>query len=125
WRGRARRDRRALSCAPSGGAGMTLPPTIHATCIALGPTGILIRGDTGAGKSSLALDLLADAKAEGVWARLVADDRVHIMQRNGRLVACAPTNIAGKIEARGLGVVTLPHVPAIVVRLVVDLVDLH
>ncbi|GGE29989.1 hypothetical protein GCM10007276_04010 [Agaricicola taiwanensis] len=68
------------------------------------------------------LELLQDAKARRAFARLVADDRVHIAEHNGRIIAHAPVGLAGMIEARGLDVVTLPHAKAAVIRLVVDLV---
>jgi serine kinase of HPr protein (carbohydrate metabolism regulator) len=97
-------------------------PTVHAGCILLGAAGVLIRGPSGIGKSRLALELLGDAAVRGEFAALVCDDRTHLAAHNGRLVALAPAAISGRIEVRGLDVVTLPHVPKAVVRLVVDLV---
>src|SRR5215208_6803472 len=89
---------------------------IHATCVVIGEAGILIRGASGSGKSSLARALLADAALAGRFGRLVGDDRVEIAALNGRLVA-RPVK---PIEGRGLGIVGLAHEPAAVVRLVVD-----
>ncbi len=100
---------------------MTLAPTVHASCVLVGAAGILIRGASGAGKSRLALELMEDARARGQFAALVADDRVHLEAASGRLVAHAPAAIAGRIEARGLGIVAVRHVRSAVVRLVVDL----
>jgi serine kinase of HPr protein (carbohydrate metabolism regulator) len=99
-----------------------LQPTIHACCLILGRSGVLIRGPSGSGKSRLVLELLQDAQAQSVFARLVADDRVHVAAHNGRLIAHSPVALTGRIEARGLDVVTLPHADAAVLRLVVDLV---
>lgn len=101
---------------------MTAAPTIHASCLLFGSAGVLIRGPSGSGKSGLVLDLIADAGAEGRFAALVADDRVHLAAHNGRLIARPPASLAGRIEARGFDVVTLPHAVAAVIRLAVDLV---
>jgi HPr kinase/phosphorylase len=101
---------------------MTIPaPTTHATCVALGTTGVLIRGASGAGKSALAAELIGQALALGWFAALVADDRVALAAVNDRLLGRTPPQIAGLIERRGLGVVAAPHVPAVVIALVVDI----
>lgn len=100
---------------------METAPTIHATCIAIGETGILIRGASGSGKSRLALGLILDPPRVLAPARLVADDRVRLTARDGLPVAAAPAELAGLIEVRHLGIRRLPHQPLAVVRLVVDL----
>ena len=92
----------------------------HATCIVVGETGILIRGASGSGKSSLALDTVARAGAAGIFASLVADDRVALRRRHGRLIAGPDRLIAGRVEIRGLGLVAHPHEDAAVVGLVVE-----
>lgn len=97
-------------------------PTIHAGCVIIGRAGVLIRGPSGSGKSRLILELMQDAFAQGRYARLVADDRVHLAPHHGRLVAFAPDVLKGRIEARGYDVVTLPHAGSTVIRLVTDLV---
>src|SRR5262249_13034273 len=51
--------------------------------------------------------------------RLVADDRVHLEARHGRLVARRPEALAGLIEVRGLGIRRVPHEPAAVIGYVV------
>jgi len=97
--------------------------TIHASCVLVGRSAILIRGPSGSGKSRLALDLI-DAGRKGLSkrARLVADDRVHLFAAHGRLIATAPESIQGKIEIRGLGIRTVECEPLALVSLVVDLV---
>lgn len=94
--------------------------TVHGTCLVLGEAGILILGPSGAGKSRLALDILTEAARAGRFARLVADDRVRLEPRAGRLLARAVERTAGLVEARGLGLVPVPHEPAALVRLVVE-----
>jgi len=85
---------------------------IHATCILLSrageafdapaDAGILLLGESGAGKSDLALRLIA------LGATLVADDRVELSVENDSLIARAPPNLAGLIEIRNIGIVALP-----------------
>lgn len=97
--------------------------TVHAACVVLGEAGVLIRGESGAGKSSLALGLIEAAPARGLFGALVADDRVRIACAHGRLVARPHPAIAGRIELRGLGLIALPAEGACVLRCVVDLVE--
>jgi serine kinase of HPr protein (carbohydrate metabolism regulator) len=104
-------------------AQMHMPRTIHATAVAIGEAGVLIRGVSGAGKSKLALAILAEAGRTGLFARLISDDRVRLSLSGGRLLAHVHPAIAGKIEGRGEGILTLAHEESAVVRAVVDLVD--
>nr|WP_281380676.1 serine kinase [Brevundimonas basaltis] len=60
----------------------------------------MITGAPGAGKSDLALRLTGRG-----W-RLVADDYAHVVASGGALYAIAPETIAGRMEARGVGVLT-------------------
>lgn len=90
---------------------------IHASAVLCDGAGVLIRGHPGSGKSTLALSLI---EAGG---RLIADDRVLVWPRAGRLIACPPSPIAGLVELRGAGIVRRPCEPAAVIRLVVDLVN--
>ncbi|HEY8002595.1 MAG TPA: HPr kinase/phosphorylase [Phenylobacterium sp.] len=75
--------------------------------------GVLIEGPAGAGKSSLAL------RALGEGFRLVADDRVVLWTSGGRLFGRAPDVLAGRLEVRGLQVVTVPALPMAEVALAV------
>jgi serine kinase of HPr protein (carbohydrate metabolism regulator) len=98
------------------------PVNIHASAILIGAAGLLLRGASGAGKSSLALDLVDLAAARGLYAALVADDRVEIVASGGRLVARAPASLAGRVEMRGIGILKVAHEPACVLRTVIDLI---
>jgi HPr kinase/phosphorylase len=89
---------------------------VHATSVALGGEGILLRGPSGSGKSDLALRLIDEG------ARLVADDQTELERVGAGIEMRAPVTIAGRIEARGLGIVPVPSVAAAPLRLVVDLV---
>jgi HPr kinase/phosphorylase len=97
---------------------MSAAATVHASAAFVGGRGVLIRGASGSGKSSLLLALL-DRDAD---ARLVADDRVVLSDDGGRLVASVPDAIAGQMEIRGIGIVRCPYLSPVPVDLVVDLV---
>ena len=104
----------------SGGVGEA--DTVHATALVIGEGAVLLRGEAGAGKTRLALALIDQARGAGRFARLVADDRVRLRARHGRLIVCVPEAIAGHAEMRGAGIATgLAFLPAARLRLVVDL----
>jgi serine kinase of HPr protein (carbohydrate metabolism regulator) len=86
---------------------------IHASCVVLARAGepfgaphdlgVLILGESGTGKSDLALRLIANG------AILVADDRCDLFVSAGALYARVPPALQGMIEVRGVGIVNLPH----------------
>lgn len=88
---------------------------IHASCVSVGGKGVLLLGESGAGKSDLALRLIDGG------ARLVADDRCELFLRGQKLYARAPETIAGLIEMRGIGIIALPYVKGVAVTLAVRL----
>jgi serine kinase of HPr protein (carbohydrate metabolism regulator) len=88
---------------------------VHATCVAIGGRGVLLRGASGSGKSDLALRLIDEG------AKLVSDDQVRISRRGEKLIARAPRTIAGKIEVRGIGIVALAPRASVPIAIVVDL----
>ena len=87
----------------------------HASCVAINGRGLLIRGKSGAGKSSLALELMA------YGADLVADDRTDLWQQGHQLMAAAPAALTGLIEARGVGILRVPALEQAEISLIVDL----
>ena len=96
--------------------------TIHASAVLVGTRAVLIRGPSASGKSRLALELLEAGRIGAVlFARLVADDRVHLETAGGRLLAHPAAALAGLIEVRGVGLLRLAHEPSAVVGFVVDL----
>jgi HPr kinase/phosphorylase len=97
--------------------------TLHATCVLVGESGILIRGRSGAGKSSLALRLIGHVMGAGGFAALVSDDRVRLGVHNQRLVARSIPAIAGRCEVRGLGLMPMAYEPSARLNLVVDIMD--
>ena len=104
---------------------MAVTVNIHATCVRLGKAGaafgappgagILLLGNSGSGKSDLALRLIA------AGAELVADDRTDLYLSRGRLYARAPAPIAGLLEVRGVGILALPYARQVKVALVAQL----
>jgi HPr kinase/phosphorylase len=80
---------------------------IDGTAIAIGNVALLLTGPSGSGKSDLALRMIDGG------ARLVADDRVELVIEAGRLCCRAPSampsNLVGRIEVRGVGIVPAPR----------------
>ncbi len=101
----------------SGEAESDFEGTVHATSVVIDGRAVLIRGASGAGKSDLALRLI-DRGAD-----LLADDYTHLTRGEDAVIGSAPERIAGLIEARGLGLVSMPHVSCAPVALVVQLDD--
>lgn len=87
------------------------------TVIAINGRAALLRGPSGSGKSDLAFRLV---EQEGAF--LVGDDHVDLDLQNGDLIARPKPGWQGKLELRGLGIVTLPAVEVAKLSLVVDLV---
>lgn len=96
----------------------------HGTAVALGAKAALIRGASGAGKSDLALRCIALPPLAHIplRAELVSDDQVRLAAKEGGIEIAPPATIAGKIEVRGLGILTLPFRASARLALVVDLV---
>ena len=77
--------------------------TIHACCVAIGDHGVLLIGQSGSGKSDLALRLIDRGAA------LVSDDYSNLSIKGKGLYASPPERIAGKIEVRGIGIIEMAH----------------
>ncbi|MEM8662673.1 MAG: HPr kinase/phosphatase C-terminal domain-containing protein [Pseudomonadota bacterium] len=98
---------------------MTL--TIHASTVALGEHGVLVRGVAGAGKSALCLSLVEQWQRHGAFAALVADDRTALTRHGHRLIARPAATLAGFVEVRGAGIVPIKFIEAVRLTAVVDL----
>lgn len=89
---------------------------IHATAVAKDGRAALLIGESGRGKSDLALRLIDRG------FQLVADDQVWLEPRpNGTIIARTEPRLAGTIEIRGLGLMKVPHITQAPVYLVVNL----
>lgn len=103
---------------------MDAPSTIAGTAIALGETGVLIRGEPGSGKTALALSAIALWQWRGLFAALVADDQTLIRPSADALIASPVAPLTGYAELRFLALVERPVLSAVRLGLVVDLVDI-
>jgi HPr kinase/phosphorylase len=99
------------------------PVSIHASGVVVGEAGIVIRGASGAGKSSLALALLDEAAQAAFFNALIGDDRLLLSVGHGRLIARGHPAIRGQIEQRGVGILQIGAEPAAIIRLVVDILQ--
>jgi serine kinase of HPr protein (carbohydrate metabolism regulator) len=95
----------------NGGADAEL--LLHASCVSVGRSAVLIVGPSGAGKSDLALRLIDRG------ATLVADDCTLLRRDGAGLIARAPDTIAGRIEVRGIGILSMAHRDNVPVALIV------
>ena len=74
---------------------------LHATSVLIDGRVLLLSGQSGSGKSDLALRLIDRG------ALLIADDYTGLEARGGILYASSPSQIAGRIEIRGIGLVDI------------------
>lgn len=89
--------------------------TVHASAVAIGGRALLLLGAPGCGKSDLALRLIDRG------ATLIADDRVRLDADGDRLLASPPPALAGLLEVRGVGIVTLAWMGGVPVELALAL----
>ena len=75
----------------------------------------MIVGDSGSGKSGLAIGLIA------LGASLVADDQCAISVENDKLYVSKPKSLPECIEMRGIGLVSVPTVSRTQLKWVVDM----
>jgi HPr kinase/phosphorylase len=96
---------------------------VHGTSVALGNRAVLLRGQSGSGKSDLALRFLALHGEGELRPYLIADDQVWVEAAgDGRARVSAPETLAGLIEVRGLGIAEMPFLATAPLVLVCDLV---
>lgn len=100
------------------------PHNIHATAIVVGDRGLLFVGPSGIGKSMMAFNCLSIARRQNVRSLLVADDQVFVSRDSNRIVATCPPAIAGMIELRGSGIVTMDHITTAPMDLAIQVVSL-
>ncbi|MBA8877826.1 HPr kinase/phosphorylase [Phyllobacterium myrsinacearum] len=96
---------------------------IHASAVIVGDRGVVIRGGSGSGKSSIVRALMDRAAYKGVFAILVSDDQCHIRDEAGRLLCTAPAALRGGLEVRGSGLHRSDFEERAIIHLVVDLVE--
>lgn len=94
-----------------------MPQMIHGSAISIGGHAVLIMGESGSGKSDLALRLIDRG------AILISDDVVFLETRDDAPILTVAPNIAGKIEVRGVGIFDIDFRASAPLRLVVEFVD--
>lgn len=88
---------------------------LQATAVDIAGRAVLIEGEPGSGKSSLALALIDRG------ACLIGDDGVMLEARQGVLHSLPHPNTRGLIEVRNLGIVSMPVREQVAVALVIRL----
>ena len=88
---------------------------IHSTSVVIDDNGVLILGDSGSGKSDLALRLIDSG------ATLISDDISICRKNSNNIYLYCPPEIKGLLEVREIGIITVPFVEKIKLRLVVNL----
>lgn len=71
----------------------------HGVLLSMNGKGVMIRGESGIGKSEVALELVRRGH------QLVADDRVDCYQVHNSIVGRAPKLLEGMLEIRGIGII--------------------
>jgi HPr kinase/phosphorylase len=75
---------------------------VHGTAVSIDGKGLLILGQSGSGKSQLALALITHG------AKLISDDQVIVINTESKIILSAPKSISGQIEARFIGILKMP-----------------
>lgn len=88
---------------------------VHATSVAFDDRAVLIKGASGSGKSSVALELIA------LGAMLIADDQTKLSLIKEQVFLSAPSTLLRGLEVRGIGIVSPPVCRRAQLKLVVDL----
>ena len=90
---------------------------LHATSVAMEDNGVAIFGDPGSGKSDLALRLIDSG------ATLISDDITVFSKLEKNINLFGIENTKGLLEVREVGIITVPYVEGIKLKLVVRLTD--
>lgn len=94
-------------------------PQIHGTSVGFhadsGWLGALMIGKPGAGKSELALELIA------LGAKLVADDQTCLRREGDAVELSCPIAIRDMIELRGLGIFRVPSISTARLTVIIDM----
>ena len=75
--------------------------SVHGELLIIYGIGVMICGESGMGKSEIALELIRRGH------QLVADDRVDCSRIHNRIVGCSPQLLEGMLELRGVGVINI------------------
>lgn len=73
--------------------------TMHGVFLSINGKGVIIKGDSGIGKSEIALDLIQRGHV------LIADDCVELSRVGNSIIGKSPAVLANLLEIRGIGVI--------------------
>ena len=90
---------------------------LHATSVAIEDNGVAIFGNSGSGKSDLALRLIDSG------ATLISDDITVFSKSENNIHLFGIENTKGPLEVRELGIITVPYIEGIRLKLVIKLTD--
>jgi len=90
---------------------------LHSTSVVLDDNGVLIIGDSGLGKSDLALRLIDEG------ATLISDDITICKKKIDGIFLSGPIETKGLLEVREVGIITVPFVDGIRLKMVVKLTE--
>ncbi|MEE2694817.1 MAG: HPr kinase/phosphatase C-terminal domain-containing protein [Pseudomonadota bacterium] len=90
---------------------------LHSTAVVLDDNGVLIIGESGSGKSDLALRLIDGG------ATLISDDITICKKKNDKVYLSSPIETKGLLEVREVGIITVPFVNGIKLKMVVRLTE--
>ncbi len=76
-----------------------LPTQLHGTAVAYEGHSLILIGEPGCGKSTVALQIMA------FGGQLIADDRCDLADEGGQVIVSRPPNLPQMIEARGFGLI--------------------
>lgn len=80
---------------------LAVSDSLHGVLISIYGKGVLIRAESGMGKSEIALELIKRGHF------LVADDRVDCFRIHNHIVGKAPELLEGMLEIRGIGIINV------------------
>ena len=90
---------------------------LHATSVALEDNGVAIFGESGSGKSDLALRLIDSG------ATLISDDITLFSKSQRGIDLFSVEKTRGLLEVRQIGIITVPYIDGINLKLIVQLTD--
>ena len=90
---------------------------IHGSSVAVEDNGILIIGHSGSGKSDLALRLIDSG------GTLISDDQTLCLKKQDEIFLFSIEAIYGLLEVRDVGIIKVPYVENVKMKIIVSLVQ--
>lgn len=90
---------------------------IHGSSVALEDNGVLIIGSSGSGKSDLALRLIDSG------GTLISDDQTFCLKKQNEIFLFSIEAIYGLLEIRNMGIIKVPYVENVKMKIIVSLVQ--